>query len=267
MRQGASVIAADSFDSIWLPSPEHLSPGSSAVHVWRASLDRSPSQLARFLNTLATDERSKAGRFYFRHDRDHFIAARGILRAILGRYLNKAPQDISFSYGNYGKPALVSESGADEVRFNISHSHGAALYVVTRDREIGVDLELIRDDVEVEQIAERFFSHREIAALHALPADFRRRAFFLCWTRKEAYIKARGEGLSLPLDQFQVSLVPGEPAALVSAEHCSSEVSRWSLQELFPAADYAAALAVEGRDWTLSCWQWPGLSVSRAWVR
>ncbi len=180
--------------------------------------------------------------------------------------MNKAPEDISFSYGNYGKPALVSESGADAVRFNISHSRGTALYVVTRGREIGVDLELIRDDVEVEQIAERFFSPREIAALHALPVYLRRRAFFLCWTRKEAYIKAIGEGLSLPLDQFEVSLVPGEPAALVSVEHCASEVLRWSLQELFPAADYAAALAMEGRDWTLSCWQWPGLSVCRARV-
>ena len=263
MRQGAPVIAADSFDSIWLPSPEHLSLSSSAVHVWRASLDQSSSQLARFRNTLAADERSKADRFYFRRDRDHFIAARGILRAILGRYLNKAPEDISFSYSNHGKPALVSESGADAVRFNISHSHGTALYVVTRDREIGVDLELIRDDVEVEQIAERFFSHREIAALHALPVDLRRRAFFLCWTRKEAYIKARGEGLSLPLDQFEVSIVPGEPAALVSVEHRSSEVLRWSLRELFPAADYVAALAVEGRDWNLACWQWPRSGTQR----
>jgi 4'-phosphopantetheinyl transferase len=204
--------------------------------------------------TLALDERSRAGRFYFRHDRERFIVARGILREILGRYLSRAPESLSFSYSSYGKPALVSESGAEAIRFNISHSHGTALYVVTRGRELGVDLELIRDGLEIEQIAERFFSRAEVSALCALPTQIRRRAFFLCWTRKEAYIKARGEGLSLPLDQFEVSLVPGEPAALMSAQR--DEAFRWSLRELFPAADYAAALAIEGRDCSLACWQW-----------
>jgi 4'-phosphopantetheinyl transferase len=151
---------------------------------------------------------------------------------------------------------LVSESGTEAIRFNISHSHGTALYVVSRGREIGVDLELIRDGLEIEQIAERFFSRSEIAAFYAVPALLRKRAFFLCWTRKEAYIKARGEGLSLPLDQFEVSLVPGKPAALLSAQRDSNEAFRWSLQDLFPAADYAAALAIEGRDYSLACWQW-----------
>jgi 4'-phosphopantetheinyl transferase len=250
-------VAAASSDSIWLPPPERLTLDSGAVHVWLASLDQSPSQVSHFQDTLAADERSRASRFYFRHDRERFIVARGVLRAILGRYLNRAPESLAFRYSFYGKPALVSESGVETIRFNISHSHGTALYVVTRGREIGVDLELIRDGLEIEQIAERFFSRREVSALSALPTELRQRAFFLCWTRKEAYIKARGEGLSLPLDQFDVSLIPGEPAALLSTQPDPDEALRWSLQELALASGYAAAFAVEARSCSLSCWQWP----------
>lgn len=247
-------LASALFDSLWFPPPERLILESGAVHVWRARLNQSPMEVRRLQDALAIDERSRADRFYFRHDRERFIVARGILRTILGRYLDRAPESLSFGYGPYGKPALVSDAGPEEIRFNISHSHGMVLYVVTRGREIGVDLELVRDGLDIEEIAEKFFSHAEIAALYALPVQLRRRAFFLCWTRKEAYIKARGEGLSLPLDQFEVSLVPGEPAVLMRAE--GEEAFRWSLRELFPAADYAAAFAVEGRDCNLVCWQW-----------
>jgi 4'-phosphopantetheinyl transferase len=246
--------------------PERLILGSNAVHVWRVSLNQSPSQTALFRNNLDDDERSRADRFYFSRDRERFIVARGVLRAILGRYSNRAPESLSFSYSAHGKPALVPESDADAIRFNLSHSHGMALYAVSRGREVGVDLEFIRGDLEAEQIAERFFSHSEIETLRALPPNLRKYAFFLCWTRKEAYIKARGEGLSLALDQFDVSLTPGEPAALLSTRSDSDEALRWSLRNLNPAPGYTAALAVKGRDWTLSCWQWPqsGLSENRA---
>ena len=262
-------MTAASLDATWFSPPERLSLGCNAVHVWRANLDQSPSQIGLLQNSLDDDERSRADRFYFSRDRERFIVARGILRAILGRYSNRAPNSVSFRYSNHGKPALVSESDPDAIRFNLSHSHGEALYAVSRGREIGVDLEFIRGDLETEQIAERFFSHTEIETLRALPLSLRRHAFFLCWTRKEAYIKARGEGLSLPLDQFDVSLIPGEPAALLSAQSGSVEALRWSLWNLTPASGYAAALATEGRDWTLSCWQWPrsGLTDSRALSR
>ncbi len=247
------------FDSNWFAAPERLSLGGGAVHVWRASLDENPSQVALFKDTLDDDERSRADRFYFSRDRVRFIVARGVLRALLSRYLNRSPESLSFSYSTQGKPALASESGADAIRFNLSHSHGTALYAVTRGRELGVDLELIRCDSETEQIAERFFSHSEIVALRALPLAVRKYAFFLCWTRKEAYIKARGEGLSMPLDQFDVSLIPGEPAALLSTKPDSDEAHRWCLHNLTPSPGYAAALATKGRDWTLSCWQWPAI--------
>ena len=206
--------------------------GSNEVHVWRALLDELPPQIDSFLHTLATDEQSRADRFYFQRDRERFITAHGVLRAILGLYLNRAPKCLSFCYSSHGKPALAWESGGDAIRFNMSHSHGVALYAVTRGREVGIDLEFIRRDLEVEQIAERFFSRRETATLRALPADLRKYAFFLCWTRKEAYIKARGEGLSLPLDQFDVSLIPGKPAALLNTRPDSDEALRWALREL-----------------------------------
>jgi 4'-phosphopantetheinyl transferase len=176
-----------------------------------------------------------------------------VLRAILGGYLNQGPECLSFCYNSQGKPAL----DGDAIRFNVSHSHGVALYAVTRGREVGIDIEHIRFDLAVAEIAERFFSRREVVMLRALPAEVQRQAFFLCWTRKEAYIKARGEGLSLPLDQFDVSLAPGEPAAVLGTQRDPSEASRWSLQELTPAPGYVAALAVEGHGWRLTCWQWP----------
>lgn len=268
-RERALVSPVVSFDSTWFAAPERLSLGSGAVHVWRVSLDESPSQVALFQSTLDDDERSRAARFYFSRDRERFIVARGVLRELLGRYLDRSPKSLSFSYSTHGKPALASESGEDAICFNLSHSHGAALYAVARGRELGVDLEFIRCDLEAEQIAERFFSQSEIVALRALPLALRKYAFFLCWTRKEAYIKARGEGLSMPLDQFDVSLIPGEPAVLLSTQPDPGEALNWSLRNLTPVSGYAAALAIKGRDWTLSCWQWPrsGLSANYAPTR
>jgi 4'-phosphopantetheinyl transferase len=138
----------------------------------------------------------------------------------------------------------------------LSHSDGLVLYAITRGREVGVDVERLRPDFAVLEVAKKFFSRREVTALVALPENQWPKAFFNCWTRKEAYIKARGEGLTLPLDRFDVSLVPGEPAALLYTNDDPQEASRWSLQELVPESGYVAALAVEGHDWRLKCWQW-----------
>ncbi len=240
----------------WRCPPAALPLGRDEVHVWRAALDETPSRIDSFLNTLAADERTRAERFYFPRDRERFIVARGVLRAILGLYSNRAPECVFFSYSSHGKPKLAWESGDAAIRFNISHSHGVALYAVTRTREVGIDVEFIRSDLKVEQIAARFFSPYEIARLRTLPTDLREAAFFRCWTRKEAYIKAKGEGLSLPLDQFEVSLTPAEPAALLRTQRDPNEAQRWSLQELTPAPGYAAALAVQGHGWGLACWDW-----------
>jgi 4'-phosphopantetheinyl transferase len=241
----------------WRSPPETLVLGCDEVHVWRATLDQTPSQIQSFLHNLAADEQTRAERLYFERDRERFIVARGVLRAILSGYLNRVPECLSFCYSSHGKPALAGEFDRDAIRFNVAHSHGVALYAVTRGREVGIDLERIRFDLAVAEIAERFFSRREVTMLWTLPTEVQRQAFFRCWTRKEAYIKARGQGLSLPWDQFDVSLAPGEPAAVLSTQRDPSEASRWSLQELTAAPGYVAALAVEGHGWRLTCWQWP----------
>ena len=159
---------------------------------------------------------------------------------------------------DHGKPALADTSGKETIRFNLSKSDRVVLFAFTRDRGIGVDIERVRDISEMDQIAERFFSVRENAVFRALPESKKKEAFFNCWTRKEAFIKASGDGLSRSLDKFDVSLVPGEPARLLRTEGDSKGASRWSIQDLKPASGFAAAFAVEVRRWQLHCWQWPG---------
>lgn len=240
----------------WPLPPESITLGIDEVHVWRARLDVAAPRLQSLWQTLAPDERKRAERFHFRRDHDSFVVARGLLRIILGRYLNAEPDRLRFRYSRYAKPALTGEFDNEALRFNLSHSDNLALYAVTRGREIGVDLERLRPDFADDKIAEQFFASGEVAALRALPVHAQQEAFFNCWTRKEAFIKARGEGLSLPLDEFEVSLAPGEPAALLSTKGDTREVSRWSLRELIPEPGYVAALAVEGHNWRIRCWRW-----------
>jgi len=274
------ISSSDSQDDCWSDAPLHLQLGNDEVHVWRATLSVSEPVQPSLLSILSPDERTKAERFYFAKDRARSIAARAMLRVILSRYLEVKPAHLRFRYNRFGKPALIGQSGLDPLHFNMSHSGELALYAITRARKIGVDVEHVREDLASEQIAERFFSPREVAMLHALPVNMRTQGFFNCWTRKEAYIKARGEGLSLPLDRFDVSLTPGQPAALLRVRQSESEAddeiegdgkleaSRWSLRELSPGPSYAAAIAVQGCGWQLKCWQWTeslaSASVSRA---
>ena len=225
------------------------------MHVWRADLSPGRARLLELWQSLSADERERARRFHFERDRGSFIAARGALRNILSRYTGTAPGLLRFSYDAYGKPAL-SEAVAGRLRFNVSHSHGLALYAVTAGREVGIDLEFVREDFASLEVAERFFSPQEVSALRSLQPEERANAFFDCWTRKEAYIKARGEGLSHPLHLFTVSLKPGEPAALLSTEDDPRETARWSLRELSAGEGYRAAIAVEGTPPSLSCWRW-----------
>ncbi|HVG20211.1 MAG TPA: 4'-phosphopantetheinyl transferase superfamily protein [Blastocatellia bacterium] len=226
------------------------------VHVWLLALDQSPPHVESLKAILSADERDRAGRFHFQKDHDHYVVARGTVRIILGRYLGMGADRLRFSYTYYGKPALEKEFGGESLRFNLSHSHGLALLAVTRDRELGVDIERIRAGISDEGIAERFFSDKEVRMLRGLPRELQDQAFFNCWTRKEAYIKARGEGLSMPLAVFDVSLIPGEPAALLETRLDPLESARWSLRELTAAPDFAAAIVVEGNDWDLICWRW-----------
>lgn len=243
-------------NTLWRPPPKHLNLAPGEVHVWLSSLDCPPPQMDIFMRTINDEERDRAARFHFQKDRDHFIAARGVLRDILSRYLGIEPHRLRFQYSNYGKPSLAEQPRKDRLCFNISHSRGLALFGLTCGREIGVDLEYVRSGLADEQIAERFFSTYEVRTLRALPKHLQNEAFFNCWTRKEAYIKARGEGLSLPLHLFDVSLVPGEPAALLSTRVDEQESSHWMLRELFPADGFVGAVAAKGLGWELKCFKW-----------
>ena len=224
----------------WSEPPEAaLSLATGEVHVWRLALDQPESVLTEFRRTLEADELERAGRFHFEKHRRHFVVGRGGLRHVLSRYLDVKPEELRFTYGAFGKPALVG----DELRFNMSHSHGVALFAVAADRELGVDVEHMRADFASEDIARRFFSPVEVAAFGALQKEEQVAAFFRCWTRKEAYIKAIGRGLSEPLDAFDVTLAPGEAATLLRAS--GQDVSRWSLFDLDVGEGYAGALLVE----------------------
>lgn len=230
--------------------------GRNEIHVWRAALTLKASQVHALAQILSPDEQARADRFQFQKDKVQYIATRGLLRVILGRYLDIEASQLLFCYNAYGKPALSNPPNDQRLRFNLSHSHGLSLYAVTRGREVGVDVERIEPDLVRTKVAEQFFSREEVKALRRLPRSLQPIGFFNCWTRKEAYIKARGEGLSLPLDQFDVSLVPGQPAALLYTHGDLEEASRWSLHDLAPGLGYAAAVAAEGHDWKIKCWQW-----------
>jgi 4'-phosphopantetheinyl transferase len=240
----------------WLPAPTapRLMPGQ--VHVWRAALDI-PTPLADTLEqTLSPDEQTRAAQFRFPFLRQRFVAGRGILRAILGRYQGVAPQILRFDYTAHGKPFLQPDEGRQWLRFNMAHAEGMALYAIAHSREVGIDIEMLRPIGDAMAIAVQFFSPLERHMLQALPLEEQPAAFLRCWTRKEAYTKGLGVGLSLPLDQFSVTLTAHEPAQLLRTEHDPAAITQWAIRELTPGPSYIAALAVEGYDWQLTCWQW-----------
>lgn len=243
-------------DPTWPSPPQVPSLPGDRVHLWRIWLDRPAGYAEPLIQILSADERARAERFRFERDRNRFIIGRSALRTILAGQLGTGPGRVRFTYGPQGKPYLAQDAGSGGIRFNMAHSHGLALLALARDRELGVDLEWVRPLPDADQIAARFFSAAEHTTFRELPKDQRQEAFYLCWTRKEAYIKAVGEGLSRPLSQFDVSLTPGQPARLLRVEGDPAEIDRWSLVSLAPAAGYLAALAVEGQDRPLECWQY-----------
>jgi 4'-phosphopantetheinyl transferase len=234
--------------STWSEPPEALSLTPGEVHVWRLALDQPEAVLAQFREILEAHELERAGRFHFEIHRNHFIVGRAGLRYVLARYLDAKPEEFRFVYGSYGKPELAEK----RLCFNVSHSHGVALFAVA-DREVGVDVEHVRADFATEDIARRFFSRVEVATFNALPKNEQVAAFFRCWTRKEAYIKAIGRGLSEPLDAFDVTLAPGEAATLLQAR--GQDVSRWSMFDLDVGPEYAGALLVEAPVSNIRLWQ------------
>lgn len=222
------------------------------VQVFRASLQVSPGKREMFQTVLSGDELSRAARFHFPKDRDHYVTARGLLRRLLGRYTGADPRALRFFYGPHGKPFLDSGPGTEPLKFNISHSHGLCLLAFSRGKEVGVDIEYIRPSrPEDEDIVMRFFAPAEAAALGALPPDLRQKEFFTFWSRKEAYLKARGFGVAMELRSFDVSGRPDERTGMIGIKG-DEESPLWSLRDLDAGPGYAAALAAEGHDWQLT---------------
>ncbi|HET8842449.1 MAG TPA: 4'-phosphopantetheinyl transferase superfamily protein [Ktedonobacteraceae bacterium] len=243
-------------DEIWpIPSTFPLL-AENEVHVWRMKLEKLTDKISFFRRFLTDSEQEKAGRFYFEKDRQLWTAAHGLLRILLGQYLNADPLSIRFVTNDYGKPSLAQPAAEQNLHFNLSHSGGMALLAFTYGREVGVDVEQRRSDVEYENLSAHYFSSYECDVLRSLPLEVQEEAFFACWSRKEAYIKARGKGLSIVLDQFDVSLAPGEPARLLASREAPEAPDRWSLREILPGPGYAGALVTEGFDWQVRCWQW-----------
>jgi 4'-phosphopantetheinyl transferase len=233
--KAGQVLTLDDGGAGW-----RLPPGE--VHVWRTSLVRPKDAVERMRTLLARDERQRADRFRFERDRSRYIVGRALLRGLLARYLDAAPEELEFQYGEFEKPALRSGPW-----FNLSHSGSIALYAFSSAGEIGIDVELDDADFARERIAERFFSPAEVRLLRSLPSEAQPRAFLTCWTRKEAFIKARGDGLSLALDSFDVTLAPDAPAALLRTAWCSEEPGQWQLEDLSDhRAGYIAAVALRG---------------------
>jgi 4'-phosphopantetheinyl transferase len=230
-------------------SAERLAP--DRVHVWKVGLDLPEETTSALRRVLSPDERARADRFHFARDRARYTVAHAALRRVLARYVAAPAGGLRFTTNEYGKPALAGEAAARDVRFNLSHSHALAVVAVTSGREVGVDVERVRPDVECMEIAGHYFSARESASLASLPASLRVQGFFACWTRKEAYIKATGLGLSQALDRFDVSLEPGPGAALLGCADDPTAATRWTMRDLEPAPGYAGALVVEGSDWDL----------------
>jgi 4'-phosphopantetheinyl transferase len=240
-------------DSVWHPPQQAATFPTLAddeVHVWRAGLALPDERVRGLLEILSPEERERANRFRFQRHRACLMASHGILRIILGKYLAVAPAELYFRYGSNGKPEVAGEHGRRDIQFNMSRSHQLAVYAFTCCRKVGIDIEYIREGLEQEQLAQRYFTPQEIAVFCSSPVDQRSRAFFSCWTRKEACLKARGDGLSVLLSKFD--------ATLSSAD----SVAEWFLYELDMGPNYAAAVAVEGDACNIRYWQWEELSAA-----
>jgi 4'-phosphopantetheinyl transferase len=227
------------------------------IHVWSVPLDPPPAEVERLGRFLAEDEWARANRFRFEKHRRQYVVGRGALRVLLGAYLGTRPEAVRFRYGPRGKPFLEPPLDAGGLQFNLSNSDEMALVGFVKGPEIGVDIEFLKPMPDCEQISERFFSESERKVLRGIPGRAKEETFFNCWTRKEAYLKAVGEGLAAPLDSFDVTLAPGDPPRMLTLEGDPERAARWFFHHLVPAEMYVGAVAIEGgarevRTWGLA---------------
>jgi len=248
LRRTLSGIVGDQAPQ-WQKPAEFPAMAVEEVHVWRLFLERSPGEVARLLTLLDSTEQERAQRFRFPADRNRFVVSRALLRTLLGHYVGQAPAQLQFSYASAGKPFLRDHG----LQFNLAHSGGMALLAVAGRRPVGVDVEQVRSSIETTSIADRYFATEEQALLRAEPADRQRTLFFKVWTRKEAYMKATGLGLYMPLEEFGVLPAANTRALRLQLQKDPSEAARWALRDLEPAIGYTGAVAVAGHGWSLRC--------------
>lgn len=239
-----------SVEAWWEPAPRPLRLAGDEVHVWRAHQDAPPVPHAVLAQTLSDAERARAHRFVMPRLTQRFIVAHAFTRDVLGAYLGRPPATLHLEVSAMGKPYLPDS----ELAFNLTHSgHMAVLAVAWR--EVGVDVEQIRADVLRDRLAERFFSACEVTALEELPPEQRAEGFFNCWTRKEAYVKALGAGLRIPLDRFDVTLAPADPPRLL-ADRGNADLAQWGMAAFTPGHDYRGAVVAQGHGWRLRGFDW-----------
>lgn len=243
-------------DQLWRPPPRQLTLEDTVVHIWSAVLDLPQARTSELAEVCSPEEHARARRFRSEQDKQRFLARRGILRTILSQYGAGPPRHQRFTSTRYGRPALEPLPDQPPLEFNTSHSQALFLCAVARTLTVGVDVEYVRAMRDAEQVAARFFAPGEYAAWRSLSGQDRLEGFFVCWTRKEAYIKATGEGLTRPLDSFEVSPGLEEPPRLLHDARDPQNVSCFGFHNLRPAAGYVASLAVQGRHASIECWQW-----------
>ncbi len=229
----------------WAAAPVSLSLGDRDVHVWRTRLDADDDGWRRHL--LSEEEVVRADRFVRDIHGKRFTAARATLRVLIGRYLSIEASDVAFAYNELGKPSLASEFASRALEFNVSHSEDVALLAFSRGRELGVDIEHLSERPDFEKLARRYFSPAEVRSLTDVPSSERLPAFYRCWTRKEAYIKAKGRGLSISLSSFDVAFAPAEFPTLLRAEGGDAERARWRIHDIQPGGEFVGALVIEAR--------------------
>lgn len=244
----------------WTSSPSSLEAESGYVDVWRVPVDVKEGALQSLAGHLDETERQRADRFRIEAKRTEFIVTRGCLRQVLSRLISSdlktevTPCDIEFDYLPHGKPVLASKWKVSEIQFNATHSHGLALIAATRSARIGVDVERVRDNRDVQSLASRWFSPNEVEELRSLPTDQQSLAFFLGWTRKEAFVKAVGDGITYGLDQFDVSLSPDQPSVMKRIGDDRLDPTSWTLFNMKPAASHAAAIAIDAKEVRVRKW-------------
>lgn len=227
--------------------------GEKEIHVWRINFNAQLKAQRFFHDLLNPDEKDRVSKFRFAKDKRKFNISRGVLRILVGEYLEMDPQKVTFRYEKYGKPQLQHET---RMKFNVSHSGDMAIIGFVKDYDIGVDIEHVKNDFNVLDLAENFFSRHEIEMLRTIPPKEQPLAFYRCWTRKEAFIKAEGSGLSFPLHEFTVSMTKDNEAKLEHTDWNPDAKHQWSMFSFKPAQNYIAALAINDSATSFKVFDW-----------